>query len=98
MRNTLQQTGRGNLAGAVTTAIAFGAMVFTDFVGIVELGIIAAGGIVLCWLGMVLLLPALICLEERWRKPVYTLPKRVVKRDALFEKMYSHYYMIIFVS
>ena len=98
MRNTLQQTGRGNLAGAVTTAIAFGAMVFTDFVGIVELGIIAAGGIVLCWLGMVLLLPALISIEERWRKPVYTLPERVGKRDAWFEKMYSHYYVIIFVS
>ncbi len=98
MRNTLQQTGRGNLAGAVTTAIAFGAMVFTDFVGIVELGIIAAGGIVLCLLGMVLLLPALISIEERWRKPVYTLPERVEKRDALFEKMYSHYYLIIFVS
>ena len=41
MRNTLQQTGRGNLAGAVTTAIAFGAMMFTDFVGIVELGLSA---------------------------------------------------------
>ena len=97
MRNTLQQTGRGNLAGAVTTAIAFGAMVFTDFVGIVELGIIAAGGIILCWLGMVLLLPALISLEERWRKPVHILPERVGKRDALFEKIYSHYYIIIFV-
>ncbi len=98
MRNTLQQTGRGNLAGAVTTAIAFGAMAFTDFVGIVELGIIAAGGVVLCLLGMVLLLPALISIEERWRKPVYTLPERVVKRDALFERFYSHYYLIIFVS
>jgi hopanoid biosynthesis associated RND transporter like protein HpnN len=98
MRNTLQQTGRGNLAGAVTTAIAFGAMVFTDFVGIVELGIIAAGGIVLCWLGMVLLLPALISLEERWRKPEHVLPERVGKRDAFFEKVYSHYYVIIFVS
>ena len=97
MRNTLQQTGRGNLAGAVTTAIAFGAMVFTDFVGIVELGIIAAGGIVLCWLGMVLLLPALISLEERWRKPEHTQPARVEKRDAWFERMYSHYYVIIFV-
>lgn len=98
MRNTLQQTGRGNLAGAVTTAIAFGAMAFTDFIGIVELGIIAAGGIVLCLLGMLLLLPALISLEERLRKPVYALPERVGKRDALFEKMYSHYYMIIFAS
>ena len=98
MSNTLQQTGRGNLAGAVTTAIAFGAMAFTDFVGIVELGIIAAGGIVLCLLGMVLLLPALISIEERWRKPVYALPERVGKRDAWFEKIYSHYYFIIFVS
>jgi predicted RND superfamily exporter protein len=47
---------------------------------------------------MVLLLPALISIEERWRKPVYTLPERVGKRDALFEKMYSHYYVIIFIS
>ncbi len=98
MRNTLQQTGRGNLAGAVTTAIAFGAMVFTDFVGIVELGIIAAGGIVLCLLGMVLLLPALISIEERWRKPVYTQPQRVETRDVWFEKLYSHYILIIFAS
>ncbi|MDH5762795.1 MAG: MMPL family transporter [Nitrospinota bacterium] len=98
MRNTLQLTGRGNLAGAVTTAIAFGAMVFTDFIGIVELGIIAAGGIVLCLLGMLLLLPALISLEERWRQPVYLKPERVEKRDALFEKLYSHYYLIIFAS
>jgi predicted RND superfamily exporter protein len=44
------------------------------------------------------LLPALISLEERWRKPVHVLPERVGKRDALFEKMYSHYYLIIFAS
>ena len=97
MKATLQHTGQGNVAGAVTTAIAFGAMSFTSFVGIVELGIIAAGGVLLCLLAMVLVLPALIHLEERWRKPVYVLPPRVVHRDQLSEQFYAHFNAIIVV-
>lgn len=98
MQITLQHTGKGNVAGAVTTAIAFGAMSFTSFVGIIELGIIAAGGILLCLLAMVLVLPALIHLEERWRQPVYLLPPRVARRDELSEQIYSHFKVIIAVS
>ncbi|HCG72078.1 MAG TPA: hypothetical protein DE038_02115, partial [Nitrospina sp.] len=56
--------------GAITTAMAFGAMVLTDFIGIVELGWIAGWGILFCMIAMVLLLPALVILEEKWRKPV----------------------------
>ena len=36
LHNTLQGTGRGNFSGAITTAMAFGAMVLTDFIGIVS--------------------------------------------------------------
>jgi len=97
MQTTLQQTGQSNVAGAVTTAIAFGAMAFTSFVGIIELGIIAAGGVLLCLLAMVLVLPSLITLEERWRKPVYVLPSRVIRRDHLSEQIYSHFNVIIVV-
>ena len=43
LQKTVQGTGRGNFAGAVTTALAFGGMVFTDFIGIVELGNISSG-------------------------------------------------------
>ena len=55
----MQGTGRGNFAGAITTALAFGAMTLTDFIGVAELGWIAAWGILFCMLAMLLLLPAL---------------------------------------
>ena len=97
MQATLQHTGRGNVAGAITTAIAFGAMSFTSFVGIIELGIIAAGGVLLCLLAMVLVLPSLINLEERWRKPVYVMPPRVTQRENLSEQIYSHFNVIIVI-
>ena len=35
--------------------MAFGGMVFTDFVGIVELGKISSGGILLCMISMIVL-------------------------------------------
>lgn len=98
MSQTLQKTGKGNLAGAITTAIAFGAMAFTDFIGIAELGIIAAGGILLCFLSMVLVLPACITLEERFLRPQYVKHRFVDIREDLLERFYSHYYLIIFVS
>lgn len=98
MRETLHKTGRGNLAGAITTAIAFGAMAFTDFIGIAELGVIAAGGILLCFFAMVLTFPACISLEERWLKPKYIKRRYVDLRENLLERFYSHYYLIIFGS
>ena len=48
LQKTVQGTGRGNFAGAMTTAMAFGGMIFTDFIGIVELGKISGGGIIFC--------------------------------------------------
>ena len=69
LQKTLQGTGQGNFSGAITIAIAFGAMVLTDFIGIVELGWIAGWGILFCLIAMILLLPALVTLEEKLRKP-----------------------------
>ncbi len=98
MLTTLRGTGKGNLAGAITTAIAFGSMAFTDFIGIAELGVIAAGGILLCWLSMVLLLPALVCLEERWRSLSYTMPSAQPKKEKLLLGIFNRYGTIIAVS
>ena len=60
LQKTLQGTGQGNFSGAITTAIAFAAMVLTDFIGIVELGWIAGWGILFCLIAMILLLLSLI--------------------------------------
>ena len=99
LQNTLQGTGQGNFSGAITTAMAFGAMVLTDFIGIVELGWIAGWGILFCMVAMILLLPALVTLEEKWRKP--NLPKSIKKpvssKISGIDKIFNHYKLIIVV-
>ncbi|QWV94306.1 MMPL family transporter [Geomonas oryzisoli] len=56
---------------AATVAAAFLTFVFTDFRGIAELGVIAAGGVVICVLVTFTVLPALLVLLARYR-PVRT--------------------------
>jgi hopanoid biosynthesis associated RND transporter like protein HpnN len=53
-------TGQGIITGALTTAMAFLAMGLTDFKGIREMGIISGGGLVLCLIPMMTLLPVLL--------------------------------------
>jgi hopanoid biosynthesis associated RND transporter like protein HpnN len=64
---TATYVGPGVVTGAVTTALAFFTAAFTDFVGVVELGIIAGGGIVLCLIATVIALPAMVVLADRDR-------------------------------
>ncbi len=53
-------TGQGVIMGALTTAGAFVAMAFTDFKGIREMGIICGGGLMICLIPMMTILPALL--------------------------------------
>jgi hopanoid biosynthesis associated RND transporter like protein HpnN len=53
-------TGQGIFTGALTTAGAFLAMAFTHFRGIQEMGVICGGGLLLCFVPMMTLLPALL--------------------------------------
>src|SRR5437763_9187473 len=53
-------TGQGILTGALTTAGAFLAMILTQFKGIQEMGIICGGGLIICFIPMMTLLPVLL--------------------------------------
>jgi uncharacterized protein len=53
-------TGQGILTGAFTTAGAFLAMGFTNFKGIQEMGVICGGGLIVCLVPMLTMLPVLI--------------------------------------
>src|SRR5262245_55109729 len=53
-------TGQGIFTGAFTTAGAFLAMAFTDFRGIQEMGIICGGGLLICLIPMMTVLPVLL--------------------------------------
>ncbi|HEY1787149.1 MAG TPA: MMPL family transporter [Verrucomicrobiae bacterium] len=60
LRKAMVYTGQGIFTGALTTAGAFIAMIFTNFRGIQEMGIICGGGLLLCFVVMMTLLPVLL--------------------------------------
>ncbi|MGQ9822324.1 MAG: MMPL family transporter [Thermogutta sp.] len=86
---TAATVGGGIATGALTTAAAFFAGALTDFLGVAELGIVAGGGILFCWLADMTVLPAVICLVDRkptvrraslvdlspWFRPLHGLPR-----------------------
>jgi hypothetical protein len=53
-------TGQGIFTGALTTAGAFLAMYFTNFQGIKEMGIICGGGLLVCLVPMMTMLPVML--------------------------------------
>ncbi len=61
---TAAGAGPGILTGAVTAAVAFLAAGLTEFPGVAQLGLLAGGGIILCWLAQMTVLPALIRLVD----------------------------------
>ena len=60
MELAMVNTGKGIFTGCLTTAGAFAAMSITDFRGIREMGVICGGGLVICLIPMLTLLPALL--------------------------------------
>jgi hypothetical protein len=62
-----EHTVPGIAAGAFTTALSFAAVMLADFRGMQELGLIAAGGMLLSLLAMVIFLPALMVVVESYR-------------------------------
>ena len=60
LRQTVLTTGVDTLVGAAATSAAFAALIFTDFRGVSDLGIIAGGGVLLCYFSTVTVLSALL--------------------------------------
>lgn len=69
--DTARSVGPGIVTGAVTTSIAFFMAGFTDFTGVAELGIIAGGGILLCCIAAIFVLPAMIRLSDGGRTAAF---------------------------
>jgi hopanoid biosynthesis associated RND transporter like protein HpnN len=62
---TAARTGPGMVIGAVTAGGTFFVLMLTDFRGIQELGFIAGTSIILAWLSMMTLFPAVLVLVDR---------------------------------
>jgi hopanoid biosynthesis associated RND transporter like protein HpnN len=66
MRLAYEHTGKAIIAGGVTTAAAFFAIMLADFKGIQELGFIGGMGIVLTMIAAFTVLPALLSLSRNY--------------------------------
>jgi len=86
LEKAMVYTGQGIFTGCFTTAGAFLAMCLTDFKGIKEMGIISGGGLLICLVPMMTLLPVLL-LRGRQNVLDHTFPQAVEKRARL-EKMW----------
>ncbi|MGH7420754.1 MAG: MMPL family transporter [Candidatus Rokuibacteriota bacterium] len=62
---TAARTGPGMLIGALTAAGTFFVLMLTDFRGIQELGFIAGIAILIAWVGMITLFPAVLMFVDR---------------------------------
>ncbi len=78
-------TGQGIFTGALTTAGAFLAMALTNFKGIQEMGIICGGGLMLCLVPMLTMLPALLL---RGKQNVLDHDFKEDERRARIEKIW----------
>ena len=78
VRGALQFTAPSIITAGVTNAAAFFAMALSGFKGVIELGIIAGGGMLLATGGMVMLLPAMLLTIRRRHEPARQAAKAQV--------------------
>ncbi|MBI2924319.1 MAG: MMPL family transporter [Verrucomicrobia bacterium] len=82
LEKAMVNTGQGIFTGCFTTAGAFLAMSFTDFRGIREMGIISGGGLLVCLVPMMTLLPVLL-LRGRQNVLDHHVPAAVDRRARI---------------
>ncbi|HEX9409674.1 MAG TPA: MMPL family transporter [Methylomirabilota bacterium] len=82
---TAARTGPGMLIGALTAGGTFYVLMLTDFRGIQELGFIAGSAILMAWLGMITLFPALLMLVDRHHAE---RPRNQAPRAHAIERMH----------
>jgi hopanoid biosynthesis associated RND transporter like protein HpnN len=85
LRKAIVYTGMGIFTGCFTTAGAFFAMGITDFKGIQEMGIISGGGLLICLVPMMTMLPVLL-MKKGGKHPAPKKPKEGIDRRARIER------------
>ena len=65
VRTVFSSTGKAIFLTSLTTAVAFGSMVFSEFPGWIQFGSALAAGVGACFLATVLILPGMIGFHER---------------------------------
>jgi len=82
---TASRGGPGTLLAAISAAATFYVLMLTDFRGLQELGFISGTALLLAWLGMMLVFPALLVLVDRRHAD---RPRASVPRALRLERMH----------
>jgi hopanoid biosynthesis associated RND transporter like protein HpnN len=99
MERTFCDVGPGLITGAVTTAAAFGCTAFSAFLGVAEMGIIAAGGVLLCLFAVMSVFPALLALSRRWRSDLSVMrPVGTSMLNHLAGPVHHHPGLVLFIG
>ena len=69
LHRTGERAGPGMLLGALTATGAFVVLMLTDFQGIREFGFVSATAILMAFVSMITVFPALLALADRRRSP-----------------------------
>jgi len=89
-------TGQGIFTGCFTTAGAFFAMGLTNFKGIQEMGIISGGGLLICLVPMMTLLPVLL-LRGKQNVLDHNYPQ-VLEKRARIEKLWLERPLVVAIA
>lgn len=93
---SIAETGKGTLTGALTTAVAFFSMMLAPFKGLSDFGFMAGSGIILCYLSIVMTLPALIRLRANaHQNDQLKPPMRAFFIDSFAEFVIKYHWFIL---
>ena len=92
----LSETGHGVFIGAVTTSFAFFSLIFGDFDGIREMGVVVGLGLLLCLVAVFLVLPPLLYLWEAKKRTRQTFHRVDMEMmETLGRKIIRHPRLLI---
>jgi len=97
LQKAMGNTGLGIFTGCLTTAVAFFAMSITEFKGIQEMGVIAGGGLLVCLIPMMTMLPALL-LRGKQNVMDHTKPPAEERRERIERLWLDRPVMVIGVT
>ena len=95
LMRTMADVGPASFVGALTTAIAFESLHFTNFRAAAELGLITGVGVILCFFSITTVLPVLLQLSEG-RKPCR--PVRLFGWRSWAQPIFRHPWAVLALS
>ncbi len=79
IETVVAQTGQGIISGAIATALVFYTLMFSNFKGFAEFGLISGTGVLICCAAMLIVIPAFLVLWEKSGRGTAYYDKKILK-------------------